>query len=70
MKEHSLKTIDLKGQEEICTRFMRQYNIAIIHVNRVSVINFSRLLANYGHHNYHWGKAPRGFVVSVCIEFV
>lgn len=40
IKEHALKTTDLKRQEEICTRFMRQYNIAIIHVNWVSVINF------------------------------
>jgi hypothetical protein len=40
IKEHSLKTTDLKRQEEICTHFMRWYNIAIIHVNRVSVINF------------------------------
>jgi len=80
IKEHALKTTDLKRQEEICTKDRRRS----VHVSWDSIILLSsmwieslslilcgsRLLANYGHHNYHWGKAPRGFVVSVCIELV
>jgi hypothetical protein len=33
IKEHTLKTTDLKRQEEIRTGFVRRYNIAIICVN-------------------------------------
>jgi hypothetical protein len=66
IKEHAFKTTDLKRQEE-SLQVLWDSIILLLSVwieSLTLILCGSRLLANYGHYNHCWSKAPRGFVVS------